>query len=236
MPRASEPAISRRGWAIPSAWLCQRCPGQQDRDARRPGQRRQEHRHGTGNGRQPGAVARRHLHGHHVQPEMSGTGAAELYGYFPSNQAGKHLIALINRSDASFIRTYSLAPLPSVDQNYAFAFAHWGGRFYYFIDMKLNTEEQVSRVYRYDPGPTPAPWSSTARPYRIVGAGVSTCPDRRQLSRYPYSGPEGPNRPGSPPCRPVGLETFAISTQATKVNEYFAGDLSGIRSLDLMRI
>lgn len=108
-------------------------------------------------------------------PEMSGTGAAELYGYFPSNQAGKHLIALINRSDASFIRTYSLAPLPSVDQNYAFAFAHWGGRFYYFIDMKLNTGERVSRVYRYDPGPNTSTLVIDSSPYRIVGAGVSTC-------------------------------------------------------------
>ena len=108
-------------------------------------------------------------------PEMSGTGAAELYGYFPSNQAGKHLIALINRSDASFIRTYSLPPLPSVDQNYAFAFAHWGGRFYYFIDMKISSGMRVSRVYRYDPGPNTSTLIIDNSPYRIVGAGVSTC-------------------------------------------------------------
>lgn len=108
-------------------------------------------------------------------PEMSGTGAAELYGYFPSNQAGKHLIALINRSNASFTRTYSLAPLPSIDQNYAFAFAHWGGRFYYFIDLQINSSTRVSRVYRYDPASNSSTLVIDNSPYRIVGAGVSTC-------------------------------------------------------------
>ena len=198
--------------------LCQRCPGQQDRDAlRRPGQRRREHRHGTGQaGRQPGAVARRHLHGHHAQPRDVGHRRRRALWLLPSNQAGKHLIALINRSDASFIRTYSLAPLPSVDQNYAFAFAHWGGRFYYFIDMKLNTGERVSRVYRYDPGPTPAPWSSTARP-TASSAPVSR-PAPRPSSAKPvltYSSPKALNLTGLPAVPPgrVGRHSLSVPKQ-----------------------
>lgn len=108
-------------------------------------------------------------------PEMTGTGNAELYGYFPSSQTGKHIIALINRTDASFMKTYQLAPLPSADENYSFAFAHWGGRFYYFIYMKLNDGSYVSRVYRYEPSTDTSTLVVDKSPYVIVGAGVSTC-------------------------------------------------------------
>jgi hypothetical protein len=108
-------------------------------------------------------------------PEMTGTANAELYGYFPSNQAGKHLIAQIDRTNASFPKTYTLTPLPSADQNYGFAFAHWGGRFYYFITMTLTSGSQVSRVYRYDPATNMSTLILDNSPYVIVGAGVSTC-------------------------------------------------------------
>lgn len=108
-------------------------------------------------------------------PELSGTGNAELYGYFPSNQAGQHIIARINRSDATFDLQYQLPALPSVDQNYAFAFAHWGGRFYYFINMQLQSGNRVSRVYRYDPATNSSTLIVDNSPYVIVGAGVSTC-------------------------------------------------------------
>jgi hypothetical protein len=108
-------------------------------------------------------------------PEMTGTANAELYGYFPSNQTGSHLIALIDRTNASFQKTYQLTPLPSQNQNYAYAFAQWGGRFYYFITMTLNTGSQVSRVYRYDPSTNMSTLVLDNSPYVIVGAGVSTC-------------------------------------------------------------
>lgn len=108
-------------------------------------------------------------------PELTGTANAELYGYFPSNQPNSHLIALIDRTNASYQKTYQLPPLQSKDQNYAFAFAHWGGRFYYFITMTLTSGSTVNRVYRYDPTADAVTLVLDNSPYVIVGAGVSTC-------------------------------------------------------------
>ena len=108
-------------------------------------------------------------------PEMSGTAAAELYGYFPSNQSGKHIIALIDRTTAAFTKTYQLTPLPAKDQQFAYAFAQWGGRFYYFISMNLTTGTRVNRVYRYDPAANVSTLVIDNSPHTIVGAGVSTC-------------------------------------------------------------
>ncbi|MFO0657269.1 MAG: hypothetical protein U0787_19645 [Polyangia bacterium] len=105
-----------------------------------------------------------------TSPEMTGTGAAELYAYFPAADA-THRIIRVNKTTAQADLTWSLPPLASSPG--AWAFAQWGGRYYVFV-----TESNISRVYRWDPNA--AAGSQWVRvqdnlPTRIVGAGVSTC-------------------------------------------------------------
>ena len=101
-------------------------------------------------------------------PEMTGTGAAELYGYFPSNTEAQHLIVRINKNSGAFDTTWQLPALPSGPQ--AWAFAHWGGRYYQFV-----TSGDKNQVRRYDPQAKTNTLVQDGIPYRIVGAGVSTC-------------------------------------------------------------
>lgn len=107
-----------------------------------------------------------------ASPEFSGTGDAKFYGYIPSNLAGKHLIARVNRMTAGFEQTWVLPPLPGDPD--AWAFAHWGGRFYQFVSVPSGIST-VNHVYRFDPATNQQVRVLMSHPYRIVGAGVSTC-------------------------------------------------------------
>lgn len=105
-----------------------------------------------------------------TSPEMTGTGAAELFAYFPATDAN-HRIIRVDKATGQANLTWSLPPLATSPG--AWAFAHWGGRYYVFV-----TENTVNRVYRWDPNATgTAKWVRVQDnlPYRIVGAGVSTC-------------------------------------------------------------
>lgn len=105
-----------------------------------------------------------------TSPEMTGTGAAELYAYFPATDSS-HRIIRVNKTTAQADLTWTLPPLASSPG--AWAFAQWGGRYYVFV-----TENNVSRIYRWDPNATAASqWVRVQDNLatRIVGAGVSTC-------------------------------------------------------------
>ena len=103
-----------------------------------------------------------------TSPEMTGTGNAEWYGYFPSNQTDKHTIVRINKGDGSFDITWQLPPLPAAPS--AWAFAHWGGRYYQFV-----TNNSKNQIRRYDPTTQMNVVVQDDTSFRIVGAGVSTC-------------------------------------------------------------
>ncbi len=105
-----------------------------------------------------------------TSPEMTGTGAAELYAYFPAADA-THRIIRVNKTTAQADLTWSLPPLASAPG--AWAFAQWGGRYYVFV-----TESSISRIYRWDPNAAAGmQWVRVQDNLatRIVGAGVSTC-------------------------------------------------------------
>ena len=103
-----------------------------------------------------------------ASPEMSGTGASELFGYFPSSTMDQHLIVRINKTSGAFDTTFKLAPLPA--QPNAWAFAHWGGRYYQFV-----TSNGKNQVRRFNPATQTNDVVQDSTSYRIVGAGVSTC-------------------------------------------------------------
>jgi hypothetical protein len=102
-------------------------------------------------------------------PELSGTGKGELYGYYPG---GSPFIGQIDKASAGVLRRWTLSSMGSSPS--AWAFAHWGGRFYLFITANVGVSTR-SMVYEFDPATGKAVEIKTSASYRIVGAGVSTC-------------------------------------------------------------
>ncbi|MBA3451744.1 MAG: hypothetical protein H0T42_01455 [Deltaproteobacteria bacterium] len=101
-------------------------------------------------------------------PELTGTGNAELWGFFPS--AGGARIEKLDKTTGAALQTFQLPTLAG--EPMAWAFAAWGGDFWVFL-MRGNdvqtTVYQVSGSNGQIKGMTSAPGR------RIVGAGVSTC-------------------------------------------------------------
>ena len=103
-------------------------------------------------------------------PELTGTGAAELYGYYPGAPASE--VARINKTSAANDESWSL-PAAEGDVR-AWGFAHWGGLFYVFITTNDGISD-VANVLEFNPetGQAPAVLTNTGK--IVVGAGVSTC-------------------------------------------------------------
>ncbi|MBI5500730.1 MAG: hypothetical protein HY907_10850 [Deltaproteobacteria bacterium] len=101
-------------------------------------------------------------------PELTGTGAGELWGFFPDTDPPT--VSRIDKGSGTVSDTYDL-PIDTTSTE-AWAFAFWGGDFWIFLKTladpstnvwKLETDDRsVANVYP-DTG------------WRIVGAGVSTC-------------------------------------------------------------
>jgi hypothetical protein len=108
-------------------------------------------------------------------PELTGTGMAELYGYYP----GQHTtyVSRINQQTGADDTSAKWA-LPSLSaQVVAWAFAQYAGKFYIFVSTDdsgagLNVKNQV---YLLDPSTGSATVLLANTPYTVVGAGVSTC-------------------------------------------------------------
>lgn len=96
--------------------------------------------------------------------ELTGDANGDLYAYWPGFVSG---VARLNKDAATIDQFWNLPP----SEPSAWAFAHWGGKFYIFI----STRDGRSQVLRLDPetGLVEVVVAETGR--RIVGAGVSTC-------------------------------------------------------------
>lgn len=101
-------------------------------------------------------------------PELTGTGSAELWGFFPL-ATGTH----ISRLDKTNGATPTNYALPTLDgEARAWAFAFHGGSFYVFLRKMTEGSTNVIQINATNGqivGTTP----TTTR--TIVGAGVSTC-------------------------------------------------------------
>ncbi|MCX5748163.1 MAG: hypothetical protein NT062_37365, partial [Proteobacteria bacterium] len=101
-------------------------------------------------------------------PELTGTGAAELWGFFPD--AASPRVAQLDKGNGAALKTFAAASLAGTPEAWAFAF--YGGDFFIFLSKNL---ELSTTVYQMD-GTTGAIKSMTPTGGRlIVGAGVSTC-------------------------------------------------------------
>jgi len=101
-------------------------------------------------------------------PELTGTGDAELWGFFPSSTSPR-----IEKIDKTSGGTQQNFPLPALaGEPAAWAFAFFGGDFHVFL---MKDFEFSTTVYQVN-GQTGAITGSTPTSTRvIVGAGVSTC-------------------------------------------------------------
>jgi hypothetical protein len=103
-------------------------------------------------------------------PELTGTGAGQLFGFFSTDNMASSAIAQIDKSNA---RVTGVSPLPNVVQGSGWAFGFWGGDFYTFTAPNGTTV-----VTRFSPGDgSIVQVASTDQ--LIVGAGVSTCAPQR---------------------------------------------------------
>ena len=112
-------------------------------------------------------------------PELTGTSDAKLYGFYP-NTFGTSFVQEIDRTSGDGIgRKWSVGELGTVE---AYAFAQWGGGFYVFATVDDGgTFDSNSTVRMIDKATGDFRTVMQHVPYRISGAGVSTCaPERDQ--------------------------------------------------------
>lgn len=103
--------------------------------------------------------------------ELTGTGDGRLYAF--GGVPGAKLIQF-DKQTAQAIETLPFNNLPLTD---AFAFAFWGGDFYFFTLADPNGNSKVTKL-DYDNSDNSGKALTTVNdnaPIRIVGAGVSTC-------------------------------------------------------------
>jgi hypothetical protein len=103
-------------------------------------------------------------------PELTGTGNAELWGWFPSNNGSTPRVEQINKTTGAAMKTYNLSMLAG--QPMAWAFAFWGGDFWIFLERDT---ESSTTVYQIDGTNGTIKGMTPASGREIVGAGVSTC-------------------------------------------------------------
>lgn len=104
-----------------------------------------------------------------VGPELSGTGAGELFAFEPGLFEGT--IRKVNKASAAYEgATMTLPRGAGLASNIAYAFAQWGGRFYVFYTT--DNDRRIHEIVK-DTGVHNVVMNNM--PYTIVGAGVSTC-------------------------------------------------------------
>jgi hypothetical protein len=105
-------------------------------------------------------------------PELTGTGDAKLWGFFPDQPGGGStpFVARIEKTTGALSSSFPAPSLAGSPNSWAFAF--WGGSFWIFLKRDSDGSTNVYEMKAADGGVSPA-LMNTGR--TIVGAGVSTC-------------------------------------------------------------
>jgi hypothetical protein len=101
-------------------------------------------------------------------PELTGTGDAMLWGFFPSSGTPK--VSRLDKTNGADLKVFMAPTLAGTPAAWAFAF--WGGDFWIFLKKSGDASTNVYRMRSSDGSVTVAV-PNTGR--TIVGAGVSTC-------------------------------------------------------------
>jgi hypothetical protein len=102
-------------------------------------------------------------------PELTGTGNAELWGFFPSGNNAR--IVKLDKTNGAALQTYRQTVLDDPDPA-AWAFAFHGGSFWVFLQKETENE---TFIYQFNAGTRAQVGQRTGTGRKIVGAGVSTC-------------------------------------------------------------
>ena len=102
-------------------------------------------------------------------PELTGTGDAKLWGFFPDSLPPR-VVQLDKATGAELPRALEAGPLAGFPLAWAFAF--WGGDFWIFLERDSDPSTNVWHL-NAQTGQVTDVAPDTGR--RIVGAGVSTC-------------------------------------------------------------
>ena len=104
-------------------------------------------------------------------PELTGTGDAQLWGFFPSD-TGTPRVAQLNKTNGADLMSYNVPTIVGMPQAWAFGFFCDG--FYIFLKRATDASTIVYHVTRMTGVPDTSPFDDTPG-HSIVGAGVSTC-------------------------------------------------------------
>jgi hypothetical protein len=101
--------------------------------------------------------------------ELTGTGDAKLYGFFPGSPAQ---LAAIDKTTTATPTPQALAGLP-LQTTAAYAFSFWGGDFWFYTSAGASDFSQVTQFKASGDQSVKVVRSNVG--FTIVGAGVSTC-------------------------------------------------------------
>jgi hypothetical protein len=105
-------------------------------------------------------------------PELTGTGKAELWGYYPGDESEDAHVGKLDKASGDIMMDVPMGAAGG--QPSAWAFGQFGGKFYVFISyLDLDTFFETQAVQVVDPMTSEVVDFETS--YTIVGAGVSTC-------------------------------------------------------------
>lgn len=115
-------------------------------------------------------------------PELTGGSDAKLFGFYPQS-AGVAFVQEIDKNSGGAIgRRWTLGSSPLGEVN-AYAFARWGGNFYIFVTTIDGDGFDNSTVRMIDPSTGQFETVRTNLPWRITGAGVSTCAPEKDAAQ-----------------------------------------------------
>jgi hypothetical protein len=106
-------------------------------------------------------------------PELTGTGNGDLFGFFPG--ISDAFVQQVDKATGGEVGPRWNIPGGFGSTLAAFAFAHWGGRFYLFVTLYDSSGSANSQVQLIDPESGQHQVLVQGLEWTIVGAGVSTC-------------------------------------------------------------
>jgi len=104
-------------------------------------------------------------------PELTGTSEGKLFGFFPVNYGTSFIQEIDKKTGGPLGQKWNVGELGSIS---AWAFAQWGGMFFVFV-----TIDSGPRVYAVNRQTNESKVVMGSIPYRVTGAGVSTCAPER---------------------------------------------------------
>jgi hypothetical protein len=110
-------------------------------------------------------------------PELTGTSEGKLFGFFPVDDGTSFIQEIDKKSGGAVGQKWQVGDIGYVT---AWAFAQWGGMFFVFV-----TPSTGPKVYAVNRQTGESKVVMGSIPYRVTGAGVSTCAPERDGAQGP---------------------------------------------------